>query len=44
MQIPVQVIFEGTEPSEAVRSEIEREVERLEVARMDQAFDSHEFI
>jgi ribosome-associated translation inhibitor RaiA len=30
MQIPVQVTFEGAEPSEAVRSAIEREVERLE--------------
>ena len=30
MQIPVQVTFEGTEPSDAVRSAIEHEVERLE--------------
>lgn len=30
MQIPLQVSFEGTEPSDAVRSAIEREVERLE--------------
>jgi ribosome-associated translation inhibitor RaiA len=30
MQIPLQVSFEGTEPSDAVRAAIEREVERLE--------------
>jgi ribosome-associated translation inhibitor RaiA len=30
MQIPLQVNFEGTEPSEPVRVAIEREVERLE--------------
>jgi len=30
MQIPLQVTFEGSEPSEPVRVAIEREVERLE--------------
>jgi ribosome-associated translation inhibitor RaiA len=30
MQIPLQVSFEGSEPSEPVRVAIEREVERLE--------------
>jgi len=30
MQIPLQVTFEGCEPSEAVRAGIEREAERLE--------------
>jgi ribosome-associated translation inhibitor RaiA len=30
MQIPLQLNFEGTEPSEAVRAAIEDEVERLE--------------
>jgi len=30
MQIPLQVTFEGCDPSEAVRAAIEREVERLE--------------
>jgi ribosome-associated translation inhibitor RaiA len=30
MQIPLQLAFEGTDPSEAVRVAIEREVERLE--------------
>ncbi len=30
MQIPLQVTFEGTDPSEPVRAAIEREVERLE--------------
>ena len=30
MQTPLQVTFEGCEPSEAVRAEIEREAERLE--------------
>ena len=30
MQIPLQVTFEGCNPSEAVRAAIEREVERLE--------------
>jgi ribosome-associated translation inhibitor RaiA len=30
MQIPLQVTFEGTEPSEAVRVVIDREVARLE--------------
>jgi|ERR1700722_8527108 ribosome-associated translation inhibitor RaiA len=30
MQIPLQLTFEGTEPSEAVRAAIEHEVERLE--------------
>jgi ribosome-associated translation inhibitor RaiA len=30
MQIPLQVTFEGSEPSEPVRAAIEREVERLE--------------
>ena len=30
MQVPLQVTFEGTEPSEAVRSVIDREVDRLE--------------
>jgi ribosome-associated translation inhibitor RaiA len=30
MQIPLQVTFEGSDPSEAVRVAIEREVERLE--------------
>jgi ribosome-associated translation inhibitor RaiA len=30
MQIPLQVNFEGTDPSEPVRVAIEREVERLE--------------
>jgi ribosome-associated translation inhibitor RaiA len=30
MQIPLQVTFEGSDPSEAVRAAIEREVERLE--------------
>jgi ribosome-associated translation inhibitor RaiA len=30
MQIPLQLTFEGSEPSEAVRAAIEREVERLE--------------
>ena len=30
MQIPLQVNFEGTEPSEAANIAIEREVERLE--------------
>jgi ribosome-associated translation inhibitor RaiA len=29
MQIPLQVTFEGCEPSEVVRAAIEREVERL---------------
>jgi len=30
MQIPLQVNFEGSDPSEPVRAAIEREVERLE--------------
>jgi len=30
MQVPLQVTFEGTEPSEAVRAVIDREVARLE--------------
>ena len=30
MQIPLQVTFEGCDPSEAARAAIEREVERLE--------------
>ena len=30
MQIPLQVTFEGTEPSDAVRAVIDREVDRLE--------------
>ena len=30
MQIPLQVTFEGTDPSEAVRATIAHEVERLE--------------
>jgi ribosome-associated translation inhibitor RaiA len=30
MQIPLQVTFEGSDPSDAVRAAIEREVERLE--------------
>jgi len=30
MQIPLQVTFEGTDPSDAVRVAIERELERLE--------------
>jgi hypothetical protein len=30
MQIPLQVTFEGSDPSEPVRVAIEREVERLE--------------
>jgi ribosome-associated translation inhibitor RaiA len=30
MQMPLEVTFEGTEPSEAVRALIDREVERLE--------------
>ncbi len=30
MQIPLQVTFEGSDPSEPVRAAIEREVERLE--------------
>jgi ribosome-associated translation inhibitor RaiA len=30
MQIPLQVTFEGSDSSEAVRAAIEREVERLE--------------
>jgi len=30
MQIPLQVTFEGIDPSKAARSAIEREVERLE--------------
>ncbi len=30
MQVPLQVTFEGTEPSEAARSVIDREVDRLE--------------
>jgi ribosome-associated translation inhibitor RaiA len=30
MQIPLQVTFEGTDPSNAARAAIEREVERLE--------------
>ena len=30
MQMPLQLTFEGCEPSEAVRAAIEREVERLE--------------
>ena len=30
MQIPLQVTFEGTEPSNAVRAVIDREVDRLE--------------
>jgi len=30
MQIPLQVTFEGSDPSETVRAAIEREVERLE--------------
>jgi hypothetical protein len=29
MQIPLQVTFEGSDPSEAVRAAIEREVERV---------------
>ena len=31
MKIPLQVIFEGCEPLEGVRAEIEREAERLEM-------------
>jgi ribosome-associated translation inhibitor RaiA len=31
MQIPLQVTFEGTDPSEAVRATIAHEVERLEI-------------
>ena len=30
MQVPLQVTFEGTEPSEAVHAVIEREVDQLE--------------
>ena len=30
MQVPLQVTFEGTEPSDAARLQIEQEVERLE--------------
>ena len=30
MQVPLQVTFEGSEPSEAVRALIDREVDRLE--------------
>ncbi len=30
MQMPMQLTFEGCEPSEAVRAAIEREIERLE--------------
>jgi ribosome-associated translation inhibitor RaiA len=30
MKIPLQLAFEGTEPIEAARNEIERQVERLE--------------
>ena len=30
MQMPLQLTFEGCEPSEAVRAAIEREIERLE--------------
>jgi predicted oxidoreductase len=30
MQVPLQVTFEGTEPSEAVRALIDREVAQLE--------------
>ena len=30
MQVPLQVTFEGTEPSDAARAVIDREVDRLE--------------
>jgi ribosome-associated translation inhibitor RaiA len=35
MQIPLQVTFEGSDPSAAVRAAIEREVERLETHNRD---------
>ena len=35
MQIPLQVTFEGSDPSEPVRVAIEREVERLIVTSLD---------
>jgi len=35
MQIPMQLAFEGKEPIEAARSEIDREVEQLEKCSRD---------